>query len=346
MGAVVVGPLPPPVDGRAVATDWLVRALRDRGWELAVTDTQIGVGRAAPVVKLFRCLRAALRILITPVDCVLVVASGDVGLLAELAPLLAGRARRRPVLLVHHSAAYVRERSVLLRAALLAGGPSLRHVVLSPQMAADLTAQYGLAEHRCVVLDNAALMPDASPPAGCRRQRRVLHLSALSAAKGALVVLDVARRLGAQGSPASVRLVGPLSDEVRAAVEAARDDGSVELGGAVEGGAKLEELASARVFLFPTTYRHEAQPLVVYEAAQVGAVPIVWSAGWAAEQMAVLGLERFLFPPGDVEGLVRATAEVVALSDDEFAALSDRVRSAFAAHRAAARSQLDALAAR
>jgi glycosyltransferase involved in cell wall biosynthesis len=107
-------------------------------------------------------------------------------------------------------------------------------------------------------------------------------------------------------------------------------------GGALNG----RELAAARALLFPTTYEHEAQPLVVFEAAEMGAVPVVWAAGWIPEQMAALGLSRFVLERGDVDGLVTACQELLALPDAEFAAISAQVTAAFRAHAAAARAQL------
>lgn len=346
MRAIVVGPLPPPVDGRAVATEWLVDALRARGWQLAITDTQVEQPRFAVALKLLRCLRSAVAVLVSSADIVLVVASGGSGLIAETAPLFAGRLRRRDLFLVHHSSSYVRRRSPLMRAAITAGGPRLRHVVLSRAMGTMLAAQYGLSNRSWVELDNAALMPETAPPAGVGSSRSVLHLSHLTVEKGVLVVLDVARRIPAFPGKPTVRLAGTLTDEVREQVTDALRAGLVEHLGQIAGEEKFVEMSRSRVFLFPSGYRHEAQPLVVYEAAEMGAVPVVWASGWIPQQMAALGLERYVFEPGNVDGLVTATSDLLAMSDDEFAALSEQVRGAFAAHRERVRLQLDQLLAR
>jgi hypothetical protein len=77
----------------------------------------------------------------------------------------------------------------------------------------------------------------------------------------------------------------------------------------------------------------------------MGAVPIVWATGWIAEQMAALGLERFVLQPGDIDGLVTAITKVLDLPDAEFELLSAQVHAGFATHRACSAGQVDQLAA-
>ena len=97
------------------------------------------------------------------------------------------------------------------------------------------------------------------------------------------------------------------------------------------GEAKHRELASARCFLFLSWYQHEAQPLVLYEAAAAGCIPVAWRAGWVGEQLARLGLHEYVFPVGDIDGVAAAIARIVELDDDTFNVLSARLRAAFEA---------------
>ena len=323
LDVLVVGPVPPPVDGRAVATSWLVDALRGDGHAVTVLDTH-----ASKAAKARRCLHAALVLLRRGrPDRVVVVASGESGLAAEAVPLLAARLRRVPTTLTHHVARYVREPSWLLRLALTAGGRRLRHAVLDEAMGAELSSRYGIGADRIVVVDNAGLMPLHPAPDPRVTRRGMVHLSNLSAEKGLGAVLDVAALTGIP-----VRLVGGASPEATALLDAARDRGvPFEALGPRYGDAKLRELASARCFLFLSRYRHEAQPLVLYEAAAAGCIPIAWRAGWVGEQLARLGLHEYVFPVGDVDGVAAALARIIELDDDTFAVLSARLRAAFEA---------------
>ena len=320
---LVVGPVPPPVDGRAVATSWLIDALRDDGHAVTVLDTHAGAA-----TKALRCLHAALVLLSRGrPDRAVVVASGASGLAVEAVPLLAARLRRVPTTLTHHSARYVREPSWLLRLALAAGGRRLRHAVLDEAMGAELSSRYGIESDRVVVIDNAGLMPMDPAPDPAVNRRGVVHVSNLSAEKGLGAVVDVAARTGIP-----VRLVGVASPEATALLDAARSRGvPFESLGPRYGDAKFHELASARCFLFLSRYQHEAQPLVLYEAAAAGCVPIAWRAGWVGEQLTRLGLDEYVFPVGDVDGAAAAVSRIVELDDDTFVALSARVRTAFEA---------------
>lgn len=320
---LLVGPVPPPIDGRALATSWLVEALRGDGH--AVTELGTHAGAAT---KARRCLLAAARILRRGrPERVIVVASGGSGLAAESVPLLASRVRRVPTTLTHHSARYVRANSPLLRLAVAAGGSRLSHAVLDEAMGAELSARYGIKADRIVVVDNIGLQPAPQAPDPRGQRSGVVHLSNLTVEKGLGAVLEVAERTGIP-----VRLVGGASAKATAVLDDARDRGvPFEAVGPRYGEDKYAELASARCFLFPSSYQHEAQPLVLYEAVAAGCVPVAWRAGWIGEQLERLGLGEYVFAVGDVDGVAAAVVQLIELDDNAFGALSARVRTAFEA---------------
>jgi glycosyltransferase involved in cell wall biosynthesis len=335
LDVLVIGPVPPPVDGRAVATSWLVDALRADGQAVTVADTQAG-----PITKLRSCLGAAL-VLLTGrrPDRVVVVASGGAGLAIEMIPLLAARIRRVSSTLTHHSSRYVRDSSWTLRVALAVAGSQLRHVVLDDAMGAELSSRYGIDENQVVVVDNAGLMPLPPAPDPDAVRCGVLHLSNLSADKGLAAVLEVADRTGI-----AVRLVGPPSKGAAVLLdEASRRGVPFTAVGPRHGEAKVRELTTARCLVFPSSYRHEAQPLVLYEAAAAGCVPIVWRNGWIGEQLGRLGLDEYVFSLGDVDGVAAAVRRVSELDDASFAESSARVRAAFEAQHARTGRQFRAL---
>jgi glycosyltransferase involved in cell wall biosynthesis len=223
--------------------------------------------------------------------------------------------------------------------ALAVAGRRLRHAVLDDGMGAELSSRYGIEPDRVVVTDNAGLMPLSSAPPPDAVRRGVVHLSNLSAEKGLAAVLEVADRTGIP-----VRLVGPPSkDAVVLLADAGRRGVPFTAVGARHGEEKTLELHAARCMVFPSSYRHEAQPLVLYEAVAAGCVPIVWRNGWIGEQLGRLGLDEYVFSVGDVEGMASAVRQIHELDDRAFAELSVRVRSAFEAHRARTGQQFRAL---
>lgn len=340
---LVVGPVPPPIDGRAMATGWLLDELKVRGGEVRVVDTQLDLGFTRGAAKLVRCIRGAMLILFFDTDRVVVIASGGSGLIGEVIPLLAARLRRVPAFLVHHSSAYVAQPSRLVALVIRLGGRSLRHVMLSDGMLAEFAKAYGVLTKNCLIVNNAALIPSPTPVSGVARQRNILHLANLSREKGTLVALDVIQRLP-KGSLSSARFAGPATDEVLHAFDVAKSTGlALEYLGSISGAYKAAEFAAARVFLFPSMYAHEAQPLVIYEAVAQGAVPVVWARGWIAEQMRALNLSQFVYQVGDVDGLLAASLDLLSMTDEEFAEVADNVRHAFHSLQRSSKGQIDQL---
>jgi len=89
--------------------------------------------------------------------------------------------------------------------------------------------------------------------------------------------LDTLRSLLGAGVDAELRLAGPGGGKAdRSLLNGALSDlpQRIVRVGSVSGLAKEEFLSSIDVFIFPTTYTHEAEPLVVLEALGAG-VPVV-----------------------------------------------------------------------
>lgn len=313
---VLIGPIPPPVDGRAVATSWLVDALAAAGCPVRVIDTQLPEGRLRVLRKSLRCLQGALTLLFGGHPHLVVIASGYQGLLLELPPLLAARLRGTSAYMAHHVSHYVRKARWPMRCALRIGGPRLRHIFLCAPMRDEFGATYDVDVGDAVVLDNAALVPGFHDPS-VQRERSILHLSNLSRAKGSLTAIDVAR---------SVRvplwLVGPADPDVRNVLDRCPPSKGIEHLGPVSHAAKAAVFSRSRVFLFPTEYELEAQPLVLYEAASGGAIPVTWDVGWIRDQMQRLGLGCYVAPAGDTAALADLVRRLVHLPDEQFAELS------------------------
>ncbi len=331
---LVVGPVPPPVDGRALVTSWLIQRTRDAGNHVDVVNTHVNA-----IWKALRCLHIALAMMCGRApDRIVVIASGEAGLVIEAVALTASRLRRVPTSLMHHSAHYVRDNSNFLRLAIVAGGPSMRHVVLDEHMGTALAARYRIDPDRIVVVDNAGLMPlpKAAPSPAVRSG--VVHLSNLSVAKGLHAVLEVADR-----TSVSVRLIGSVAPEIASILDDARRRGvPFEAIGPRHGEEKLAELSRARCFLLLSSYHHEAQPLVVYEAVSMGCIPIVWRTGWISEQMHRLGLGAYVLEPGDIDGVARLVSDITMMDAAAFETLSRRARAAFAIHHNATMEQFEA----
>jgi glycosyltransferase involved in cell wall biosynthesis len=157
--------------------------------------------------------------------------------------------------------------------------------------------------------------PDGPPPRNGARPARVTYLGTLIRSKGFPELLRVAGRLGSAGVDARFVLAGGWnSDEERAAAEAtvARLGlaGRVEFAGVVAGESKRRVLAEADIFVLPTRYPPEGQPLSILEAMAAG-VPVVSTPRAAIPDMLEDGVTGLLIPEGDEPALEAALRRLV-----------------------------------
>lgn len=336
---VVVGPLPPPVHGaarvtRAVSDALLAHASERHDICVVSTAGPSDAGRlryhltrasahlrAAGVLVIARCYGRAQLYL---------GGAGGAGLWYQLGLVLVARAIAVPVTFHHHSYGCLigrRDLAMVLLASAL--GRSGTHVCLSRGMADALRERYRTAAQFVVVSNAQFVDPVTFRRSAGDRVRRLVHVSNLSVEKGTVRVLEVFRELRARGIDVDLTLVGPVVDRrVEAAVDVARAQhpDAVRHVGAASPHEVLAELDAADVFVFPSTYRLEAQPMVVVEALARG-VPVV-----AADRGAIRDLLPDEWVVTDLGALADRVAAVLARGRVDTAntalALHDRSRRA------------------
>jgi len=157
--------------------------------------------------------------------------------------------------------------------------------------------------------DTTASAAPATPPT-------VLFLGQLSAPKGVLDLLDAAARLCARGLDFRLVLAGSWASagEREEAVRRIERNGGlssrVSLPGVLTGRDKVSAFASAQVFVLPTWYAPEAQPLSVLEAMSA-ALPVVATARGAIPDMVHHGENGLLVPEQDSGALADALARLL-----------------------------------
>ncbi len=276
---MVIGPFPPPVQGAAEITDRLSQRLAESGG--AVTCDTAPKGRLRGIFyhlsRLPRVVAAIGAILHggRRGGAVYISAAGGGGVFYDIALAAAARCLRRPLFLHHHSFAYIDRTDWCRRLLFAIAGGSCRHICLCRRMADELRARYrGVEEIR--IVSNAAHFPPAPGLPSGRPSRALVigHLSNLSRDKGLDLVIETLDRC--DGS-ARLVLAGNPADRDAAHLVAdakARLGSRIDLRGHLEGEAKRRFYADIDVFLFPTRYVNEAEPLVVLEALSAG-VPVV-----------------------------------------------------------------------
>jgi glycosyltransferase involved in cell wall biosynthesis len=285
-----VGPLPPPVNGFSSVCGMMLDRLRTR--------MPVEVFNRAP--RLRARAFGALEQIARPVkyfgmclarrDSVCYLAlSGGRGQFFDLFYVLISKLFRRPIFVHHHSFVYINSPSWLNRC-FFALVRNEAHIVLSPNMGETLARVYRLSPAVIRVVSNAAFYDSDDDPRGPGEDAAPLQLGFLSNItfeKGIVEFFGILDRLNQRGVEYRARIAGPVAPEARQAFDrllgAARD---VEYLGPLYGAEKEQFYRHLDVFLFPTNYANEAEPLVIYEALRQGVHVMACDRGAIAEMLA------------------------------------------------------------
>jgi len=333
---VMVGPVPPPVHGQAVADQLLFDgcyrhiSLEPVALRFSTDIGDVGRARVGKVATLVRSIievhrarkRSSARTLVYSVG-----AKNLVGVTRDTALLLATRpAFDHTILHVHTGGldAFVEQapwpfRHLARRAygtssAVIHLSPSPPERVLSTQRWFFL--RYGVKVP--IDIDTEARQGNTARRPG---PRRVLFLANLYESKGPGVLLDAAELLAQRGITFEIALAGDAPDAVyaqhlQARMRSASLAGRARATGPLRGDDKWRAVCDADVVCFPTFYEGEALPLVIIEAMACGR-PVVATDWRSIDQMVEHGRTGFLVPPRDPEALADRLAELI--SDPQLA---------------------------
>lgn len=284
---LVVGAFPPPMGGAAKTTWDVYQELRKRPAGVRALDGSVGgvahQGSAGYHLRRLAKFLANLQPLIFSqrADTCYMLCNAGHGMLYNLPQVAVLRLRGTRIFIHHHSYAYITAYSQVMRLLLWLLGPGAVHVFGDEAMGAAFARTYG-RQLRSRHISNAATMdvtPELLPPRNRDADGKVHvgYLSNLCQEKGFDVVADVFARLAAASPDYHFEIAGPpvtAEDEALLAKVQASLGARLTYHGPVRGAAKLAFFSRLDVFVFPTRFRQEAQPNVIYEALAAGAVVI------------------------------------------------------------------------
>ncbi|WP_247466640.1 glycosyltransferase [Bradyrhizobium sp. 62] len=261
---------------------------------------------------------------VRPNPCVYIPADGGLGLLYTVLLTTFARISGQVIFIHHHSFSAIDRPQRLMTALVSVAGSSATHVFLCDLMQRRFQENYHGA-WRALISSNAVHLPELSRmSARDGGAVRLGLLSNLTREKGLYVFLDVLRGCLARGIPVYGLLAGPTENTTdAAAIEAAR----VELGehlnyvGPVYEADKDRFLSELDVFVFPTSYRNEAQPNAIFEAMAAGAAVVVFARGCIGVD--VSGDCGLLIDPSD-EFVSAACAQIARWNDDPAALVATK----------------------
>jgi glycosyltransferase involved in cell wall biosynthesis len=190
--------------------------------------------------------------------------------------------------------------------------------VLTPSLRSQFDGLVAEDRVHCVpnVVDDplaGCLSPTSAAPQD-HVELRILYLGNLLPEKGCFDIISALRLLGEASKGWEVRLAGPAAPKVeqrlRQDIAALPENAArVSLVGGIIGDAKNEQYRWADIFVLPTRYPPEGQPLVLLEAMGAG-LPVV-STRWAGIPDTVEDEgEGLLVEPGDEHALAVALARL------------------------------------
>lgn len=319
---LVVSQLPPPFHGSTVMTRALLDALEHSAIPVSICDRRYSrsvdeIGQVS-ARKMFASLGFLWRILVEvvrrrPAVVVVFLTNRPASFLSDLAAVAAVRLFRIDVVHYVHTVGF---RSLAAR-----GGVWTR-LVAATLRAADVVVGLGdslfddvgtwVPAARYRVIQNIAVDPPGTIASAPRD--RVLFFSNLIPDKGVLTFVQMASRIGSAVHDVDFVLVGAPGDddhmrEIRNAIDNSGLPDRISYVGVAHGDDKWRQICAARVHVFPSTYRFEAQPLSVIESLYAGTPVVAYDVGGLRDLdwCALLTL----VPAGDLDGLCDAVLEAV-----------------------------------
>jgi glycosyltransferase involved in cell wall biosynthesis len=279
----MIGAFPPPTHGMSMVNQSMRSVFAEKGLHVQTIDLAPSasgklprVGRAWIALRgLFQFARQARKS--QPTYMAL---SGGLGQIYELIFVLLARLARCPIVLHHHSFAYITRRSILMEMICRCAGKNTLHVVLSSRMASLLRSSYSWIEN-VLIISNAKFSEVGATRTRLERGelRTIGFLGNISPEKGIFTFLETLVELQSRNCDVDALIAGPFqSQAIENAVFARLSSGGLaKYVGPVFGDTKEAFFGAIDVLLFPSSYKNEAEPLTVHEALSCG-VPVIASA--------------------------------------------------------------------
>jgi glycosyltransferase involved in cell wall biosynthesis len=196
-------------------------------------------------------------------------------------------------------------------------GVTTTHIVLGAKMGALLTELYGINKNNAKVVSNLAFyeIQPTDKNVNNDAQIKIGHLANLCVKKGVDIFIDVCGSLHSQKINFTAELAGPCVDDTtkKLVLDAIKELPQLRYVGPLYAENKDLFYQNLDCFIFPSKYKNEAEPLVLYEAALNGAY-LVGSRRGCMEDV----IESLIgFSVADSSDIVGKMTEAILLEKDE-----------------------------
>ncbi len=285
--------MPPPVHGASAINKKMVDFLRAQGCtvdSINLVPSEYIRFFDGPVWKLLRAfvaiyvfLQVIARWFYKP-NVVYFGISGGFGLIYDCLIALAVRVLNIPVFVHHHSFSYINKRSLLFYLLCWLLGKKVTHIVLCEEMGALLHQGYRdvVPCSSIFVLSNAAFFDEQKKMQLLKKTEFTLgYISNITLEKGIAEFVALYSHCLKLGLDVTAKVAGPCANpEIQKLLaDAEQNLKGFSYIGSVYGDQKLEFFQCINVLVFPTNYINEAEPLIIYEAAEQGVPTVTFARG-------------------------------------------------------------------
>lgn len=278
---VLIGPFPPPVHGMAKN---LKKFAEDVEMMSDIVKLDISPGRIDRsllyhLVKIHKVAIGLLQLLFLAVlgrvKSIYMPPDAGFGSYYSLCFVVVSRVFNLPIYLHHRSFLYVNKPTLAMRIIVMVQSKKTEHIFLCEKMARDFESIYG-KQNKTTVVSNAQYVRPVATVEKSEGALVIGHLSNLGFGKGLRQVFEVCCELRNLNVPFKLELGGPPENKEVEGYVAFMEEvlgESMNYYGLVDASDKDSFYSKLDVFLFPTEYKNEAQPNVIFEA-NAAAVPV------------------------------------------------------------------------
>ena len=300
-----IGPNPPPIHGASYIHSSMGKAISEMGLDFISLDTSLDIVQARnpqnTLHKFFArifCFFKYLNHLLVARSVYLTLSGGFLGSAFDAFVVLIAVLAKVPVFVHHHSYSYINKSSIWMYFIVLLGHSRVHHIFLGDLMKKDFFSRYSPVPSTCIS-NLAFLPPDKSNLLDSKHQSEtstlyIGHFSNLSYEKGSHHFINVAQSALEQNKNWKFILAGPLSSELMLSHgDIIRKLPNLSYLGPLDFTQKQKFYNSIDIFLFLSMYKHEAAPLVLYEAISFGVLPVSTSLGMILQCLTTIQIFYF-----------------------------------------------------
>jgi glycosyltransferase involved in cell wall biosynthesis len=274
---VFLGTFPPPIHGMSIINQAIFERLAKQGWQIEKYNTspQIKNQQLLRISRVSKFIFAWKNLLKDRSlnKLVYIAISGGWGQLFDVVTMTIIRLLGIKCIIHHHSSAYLTKKRWVTQLLFNIAKKNTIHVVLCEKMRQQLLNKYGC--ERIFVLSNLAFFPFKTPEIIKKEIHAIGYLSNITVEKGGREIIELARIIHSKNKAIRMIVAGPCQDKelTNALLQAEKED-ALQWYGAIYNTEKQKFWKEIDVFIFPTNYKNEAEPLVIWEAISEG-IPVI-----------------------------------------------------------------------